>query len=55
MFGFASAAVAQGDAADAAPAATGPGSVVRETHGAWQVGAPRPLARRKKNARSCKA
>ena len=33
---------AQGAATEAAPAATGPGSVVRETHGAWQVSCRTP-------------
>jgi invasion protein IalB len=33
---------AQGAAPEAAPAATGPGSVVRETHGAWQVSCRTP-------------
>ena len=33
---------AQGAASEAAPAATGPGSVVRETHGAWQVSCRTP-------------
>ena len=40
--GLASPALAQGDSSDAAPAATGPGSVVRETHGAWQVSCRTP-------------
>ena len=40
--GLASPAHAQGDSSDAAPAATGPGSVVRETHGAWQVSCRTP-------------
>jgi len=31
-----------GAASEAAPAATGPGSVVRETHGAWQVSCRTP-------------
>ncbi len=35
-------AAAQGAAPDAAPGATGPGSVVRETHGAWQVSCRTP-------------
>ena len=39
---LASEAVAQGAPADAAPGATGPGSVVRETHGAWQVSCRTP-------------
>ena len=42
MLGLASPALAQGDASEAAPAATGPGSVVRETHGAWQVSCRTP-------------
>jgi invasion protein IalB len=33
---------AQDASAEAAPAATGPGSVVRETHGAWQVSCRTP-------------
>jgi invasion protein IalB len=33
---------AQEASAEAAPAATGPGSVVRETHGAWQVSCRTP-------------
>jgi invasion protein IalB len=33
---------AQGASTDAAPGATGPGSVVRETHGAWQVSCRTP-------------
>lgn len=33
---------AQGASTEAAPAATGPGSVVRETHGAWQVSCRTP-------------
>jgi invasion protein IalB len=32
----------QGAAAEAAPEATGPGSVVKETHGAWQVSCRTP-------------
>lgn len=35
-------AAAQGVAPDASPGATGPGSVVRETHGAWQVSCRTP-------------
>jgi invasion protein IalB len=35
-------AAAQDASAEAAPAATGPGSVVRETHGAWQVSCRTP-------------
>jgi len=46
LFGLASQGEAQGAASDqgseAAPAATGPGSVVRETHGAWQVSCRTP-------------
>ena len=42
VLGLASAAHAQGDSADPSPAATGPGSVVRETHGAWQVSCRTP-------------
>jgi len=42
MLWFASPALAQSDPADAAPAATGPGSMVRETHGAWQVSCRTP-------------
>jgi len=41
-FGLASPAGAQSAATEAAPAATGPGSVVRETHGAWQVSCRTP-------------
>jgi invasion protein IalB len=41
-FGLASPALPQGDSAENAPAATGPGSVVRETHGAWQVSCRTP-------------
>jgi invasion protein IalB len=42
-FGLASTAAAQEAAStDAAPGATGPGSVVRETHGAWQVSCRTP-------------
>jgi invasion protein IalB len=33
---------AQGASPEAAPVATGPGSVVRETHGAWQVSCRTP-------------
>src|SRR4029450_2774322 len=40
--GLAGPAEAQGAASEAAPAATGPGSVVRETHGAWQVSCRTP-------------
>jgi len=43
LLGFASQVGAQGAAPDeAAPGATGPGSVVRETHGAWQVSCRKP-------------
>jgi invasion protein IalB len=42
MLGLATQALAQSDSSDAAPAATGPGSVVRETHGAWQVSCRTP-------------
>jgi invasion protein IalB len=35
-------AEAQGASPEAAPVATGPGSVVRETHGAWQVSCRTP-------------
>jgi invasion protein IalB len=35
--GLGSPVAAQGTAPDSATSATGPGSVVRETHGAWQV------------------
>jgi len=41
-FVLVSQAAAQGAAPDAAPGATGPGSVVRETHGAWQVSCRTP-------------
>ncbi len=40
--GLAGRVEAQGAATEAAPAATGPGSVVRETHGAWQVSCRTP-------------
>lgn len=40
--GLAGQVEAQGAASEAAPAATGPGSVVRETHGAWQVSCRTP-------------
>jgi len=33
---------AQGPSLEAAPAATGPGSIVKETHGAWQVSCRTP-------------
>jgi invasion protein IalB len=43
LLGLGSQAGAQGAAPDvAAPGATGPGSVVRETHGAWQVSCRKP-------------
>jgi invasion protein IalB len=45
LFGLARQGDAQGAASDQgseAPAATGPGSVVRETHGAWQVSCRTP-------------
>jgi len=42
LLGFGSQVGAQGAAPDAAPGATGPGSVVRETHGAWQVSCRTP-------------
>src|SRR3989337_1387307 len=35
-------AAAQSASPDAGPAATGPGSIVRETHGAWQVSCRTP-------------
>jgi invasion protein IalB len=35
-------ALGQDTAPEAAPAATGPGSIVRETHGAWQVSCRTP-------------
>ena len=40
--GLAGKVEAQGAPSEAAPAATGPGSVVRETHGAWQVSCRTP-------------
>jgi invasion protein IalB len=40
--GLASHVAAQGAAPEASPVATGPGSVVRETHGAWQVSCRTP-------------
>ena len=40
--GLVSQVAAQGATTDAAPGATGPGSVVRETHGAWQVSCRTP-------------
>src|SRR3990172_2153994 len=42
LLGLGSQGEAQGAAPEAAPAATGPGSVVRETHGAWQVSCRTP-------------
>jgi invasion protein IalB len=42
VFGWAGHADAQTPATEAAPAATGPGSIVRETHGAWQVSCRTP-------------
>jgi invasion protein IalB len=42
VLGLAGQGEAQGAAPEAAPAATGPGSVVRETHGAWQVSCRTP-------------
>lgn len=42
LLGFGSQVSAQGAAPDASPGATGPGSVVRETHGAWQVSCRTP-------------
>ncbi|MGV1013598.1 MAG: invasion associated locus B family protein [Methyloceanibacter sp.] len=41
-FGLAGEAGAQDASPDAGPGATGPGSVVRETHGAWQVSCRTP-------------
>jgi invasion protein IalB len=41
-FGLAGHVSAQTPSTDAAPGATGPGSVVRETHGAWQVSCRTP-------------
>lgn len=40
--GLAGRVEAQATSTEAAPAATGPGSVVRETHGAWQVSCRTP-------------
>jgi invasion protein IalB len=40
--GLAGQAAAQGASPEAAPVVTGPGSVVRETHGAWQVSCRTP-------------
>ncbi len=42
ILGLAGQAAAQGASAEASPVATGPGSVVRETHGAWQVSCRTP-------------
>ena len=42
VLGLASQVEAQGASPEAAPVATGPGSVVRETHGAWQVSCRTP-------------
>jgi invasion protein IalB len=42
LLGFSGAVEAQGAATDAATSATGPGSIVRETHGAWQVSCRKP-------------
>jgi len=42
VVGLAGHAQSQTPATDAAPGATGPGSVVRETHGAWQVSCRTP-------------
>jgi invasion protein IalB len=42
LLGLAGQGETQGAAPEAAPAATGPGSVVRETHGAWQVSCRTP-------------
>ena len=42
VLGFAGEALAQGASPEAAPVATGPGSVVKETHGAWQVSCRTP-------------
>ncbi len=42
LLGLGSEVSAQGAAPDASPGATGPGSVVRETHGAWQVSCRTP-------------
>ncbi len=41
-FGMANQVGAQGVSPEAAPVATGPGSVVRATHGAWQVSCRTP-------------
>jgi invasion protein IalB len=42
VLGLVSHVDAQGASTDASPVATGPGSVVRETHGAWQVSCRTP-------------
>ncbi|MBC8013463.1 MAG: invasion associated locus B family protein [Methyloceanibacter sp.] len=42
VLGLANQVGAQGVSPEAAPVATGPGSVVRETHGAWQVSCRTP-------------
>jgi invasion protein IalB len=42
MLGLVNQVEAQGASPEAAPVATGPGSVVRETHGAWQVSCRTP-------------
>jgi invasion protein IalB len=42
MLGLAGAAAAQGTSPEAAPVATGPGSIVKGTHGAWQVSCRTP-------------
>ena len=42
VFGLASHVDAQSASPEPAPVATGPGSVVRETHGAWQVSCRTP-------------
>jgi invasion protein IalB len=42
VLGLSGEALAQGASPEAAPVATGPGSVVRETHGAWQVSCRTP-------------
>jgi invasion protein IalB len=42
IFSVASPAASQSAAPDVTPGATGPGSVVRETHGAWQVSCRTP-------------
>jgi hypothetical protein len=56
LLGLATQGEAQGAAPDAgseaAPAATGPGSVVRETHGAWQVSCRTPPGRQGREMRA---